>query len=249
MTTTQATTPARNGFGEVLDVMRSITSESDLWRLSDVLLAKVPNGTKGLQEIVDRASTEGVLGSLSMNTLRAYRTTAAVWAPDKRVPKVSFSAHREAERLNGGITAQRKLLLDVAKAAGGTDKVTVARVRDAVRAKSGKAAPAKRARPGAADPTTTTATGPLSVAGSALADLKDGGKLLIAAVTADSPVGKDLDALHNGTSKVLAHIEGLRMKQARAAKQPERAAASAKQAPKVVKQVAPAAKRNRLKGL
>jgi hypothetical protein len=219
--TQRATKPKPPNYSEVLDVIRSVTAESDMWHLSDTVLRIVPTGITGLRDIVDAASSQGILGKLSVDTLRAYRATAEHWPADKRMDGVSFSAHREAERLNAGLTAERQLLTNVAKANGG--KITVDAVRAAVRAKQGKQARQRPPRAGAAPAAAPGPKGP----DAALADLKDGGKQLIAAIDKNTS-NADLDKLRKGTSNVLGHIENLKMKRANARKSPAPTASAPK---------------------
>src|SRR5262252_625828 len=130
MSTTTTTAPAANGYGEVIDAMRSIQTEGDRWHLAESLVALIPTGASGFDKIIDKATQEGVAGSLSANTLRLYRDTASRWSEDQRVPNVSFSAHREAMVLPT-IPQAAKMLNDLAKNVG-PSKVTVAAVRKAV---------------------------------------------------------------------------------------------------------------------
>src|SRR5215472_10648050 len=98
------------GPDEVIEAMRSIHSESDRWHLAEALFKKIPSGLQGFQEIIDKASAEGVAGNLSVNTLRLYRDTASRWPANKRVADVSFSGHREVMALPGTVDGQAKLL-------------------------------------------------------------------------------------------------------------------------------------------
>lgn len=193
----------------VVDAMRSIVSESDRWHLAESLLATIPsgssNGVISFDSIVDAAAAEGVTGNLKPNTLRLYRDTAARWPSDRRVPNVSFSAHRESMNHKGGIDARVKLLELLAQSMGGGN-VTVAAVRRAVAVANGKA-------PTTAKVKSSAVSSSLDV----LADLKAGGKTLIAAIE-PSTTSADLDALHAGLTKVIAHVERLRAKAARKAK-------------------------------
>jgi hypothetical protein len=227
MTTTETTvaTPAANGNGfkmdAVIDAMRELHDEHDRWYLSEVLFEQIPAGLAGFSQILDKAKTEGVAGSLSVNTLRLYRDTASRWPADKRVKGITFSAHREAMNL-GDVTAANKMLRDLARQ-GGTGNVTVKRVREAVAVAQNK--PVRQ-------PSTTAnaKTKALDV----LNDLEAGAPLLIAAI---GPATDDaaLDKLHQGLTKAIAHVERLRAKAARkaaAAKKPAPATAKATAAKK-----------------
>ena len=202
---------------DVVDAMRSIVSESDRWHLAESLLATIPSGSSSgaisFDSIVDAAAAEGVSGNLKPNTLRLYRDTAARWPADRRVPNVSFSAHRESMNHSGGIDARVKLLELLAQTLGGGN-VTVAAVRRAVAMANGKA-------PATAKVKSSAVSSSLDV----IADLKSGGKTLISAIE-PSTTSADLDSLHAGLTKVIAHVERLRAKAAR------KAGAASKAAPK-----------------
>lgn len=213
MSTTATATPAPiPGGADVIDAMRSIQSEGDRWRLSDILLAEIPTGSAGFAEIIDAATAAGVAGNLSADTLRLYRDTANRWPEDKRVAGVSFSAHREVMVLDS-IAQRTKMLNDLSKNLG-AGKVTVAAVRKAIAVQSGKAPAAP------ASPNGPKAPGKVD----ALADALAGCPALIAATTAET----DLDKLHAGLSKALAHVDRLR------AKANQKAAAKARTAAKTV---------------
>jgi hypothetical protein len=240
--------PTTNGTTAVLDAMRSIQSESDRWRLAEALVAVVPKGTLGFNEIMDRATKEGVAGKLSVNTLRLYRDAAVRWPSDKRVEAVSFSAHREAMVMED-IRSASKLLKDLAHQLG-ADKVTVAQVRKAIAVKQGKPVPGSKAN-------STPASAAVGNYGEVVADLRSGGAKLIAAVPADG----DLDAIHAGLTKVIAHVEKMRAAAARkaasAAKKQAGSKAPAKSPSDIGKQAAAqkrtssrtAAKRGDMRGL
>lgn len=191
--------------GDVLDAMRSVQTESDRWNLAEALQKQVPTGLQGFSEIVDAATAAGVSGNLSITTLRLYRDAAVRWPASKRVPNVSFSAHREAMVL-ADIDQAAKMLGDLAKA-NGADKVTVSSVRKAIAVKQGKPTPAPR----------TTTTPKQQATLDVLGDLKNGAPQTIAAITAALPAA-ELDKLHAGLTKVIAHVERLRAKVARAQK-------------------------------
>jgi hypothetical protein len=89
--------------GDVIDAMRSIQTEGERWHLAEELATVIPKGdgegTVTFATIIDQATSEGVAGKLSVTTLRLYRDTAKRWPKSKRVPNVSFSAHRTAMTL------------------------------------------------------------------------------------------------------------------------------------------------------
>ena len=184
---------------DVIEAMRSIQTESDRWHLAEALAKQVPGGSEGFSEILDQATAEGVAGKLSLNTLRLYRDAALRWPADKRVANVSFSAHREAMVLES-IDAAAKMLADLAKNAG-AGNVTVAAVRKAIAVQQGKVTAA---------PAATTSQKAVDV----LADIKQGAPQLIAAIS-PATVTSELDQLHAGLTKAIAHVERLRAKAAR----------------------------------
>jgi hypothetical protein len=187
----------------VIESMRSVVTETDRWKLAEALQKAIPVGSSGFQEIVDKATAEGVLGGLTVNTLRLYRDTANRWPdPDKRIPNISFSAHREVMPL--GAADGRKLLEDMVRTSGPTS-ITVAEVRKNVKIKQGQTAP----------PRTTPAT-PAPMKGDVLVDLQQGGSQLIAAI-GNLQDGNQLDQLHAGLQKVIGHVEKLRAKVVRMA--------------------------------
>src|SRR5262245_745493 len=96
MATTNPTNGTSKKMHDVIDAMRDVQTEGDRWHLAEALVAMLPQGSNGFQEIIDQASAEGVVGKLSANTLRLYRDTANRWPANRRVANVSFSAHREA---------------------------------------------------------------------------------------------------------------------------------------------------------
>ena len=198
-----ATTPQK-ATSEVIDAMRSIQTESDLWNLADLLRLAIPEGQTGFVEIITRASDAGVDAGLSGSTLRAYRDTAKKWPKSRRIANVSFSAHREAERLigkdGGPVTPAADLLTAMVKQHG-AGKVTVAMVRKSVRAAQGKTK----------KPKASTAAAPSAKVSNVLVDLKAGAPELIAALTAATP---DLDQIHKGLNKALTHVDRLRAKRA-----------------------------------
>ena len=190
---------------DVVDAMRSVQTEADRWILAEALVELIPTGEGGFQEVIDRATSEGLLGNFTVNTLRLYRDTAKRWDKDKRVTDVSFSAHREAMSVKGDITAAAKLLAAQVKTVGAPAKVTASSVRKAVRLANGKA------------PLATAKTAPtVGPQFDLVADLKHGGKKLAAMIGPDTSVS-DLDSLHAGLNKVIAHVEKLRGKAARKA--------------------------------
>lgn len=192
----------------VLDAIRDIASDQDGWRLADVLVATVPNGVKPFADLLKRAQDAGIAGKLKVDTLRLYRDTAKHWPADQRVPGVSFSAHREAERLND-VDAAVKLLRDLAATSSGAANVTVTAVRSAVAVKRGHTPKPANA------PRTTTAPVAAAAGGSpwpiVLEDLRTGAPELCKALDKS---GINLDALHGGLSKALAVVEARRSKAA-----------------------------------
>ena len=208
---TPATDPAKQpGVADVIDAMRSIQTESDRWALAEALCKQIPEGAAGFDEIIDAATSAGVAGSLSVTTLRLYRDAAKRWPSDQRVPDVSFSAHREAMVLipeSGSTAVAAKMLGDLAKTQGAA-KVTVASVRKAVAVKQGKAIPSS-----GSSTASSTSTRALDV----LDDVKKGAPQLIAAIS-PATESDDLDKLHAGLTKAIAHVERLRSKAAAKAK-------------------------------
>jgi len=192
-------------YAGVLDAMRSIQAEGDLWHLADALVKVVPNGVRGFQDIIDEATNAGVVGKMSVHTLRLYRDNAKHWPPSTRVAKVSFTAHRQAATLGQGTTIEGKMLRDISSNLG-PSKVTVAEVKKAIAAKTGGKMP-----------TAAASTRKSGTRIDALADLAAGGTQLIAAIHASTP-SATLDQLQDGLNKVTAHVEQLRMRAARTAK-------------------------------
>jgi hypothetical protein len=200
MTTT--TTVTALTVTDVIEAMRSIQTESDRWRLAESLKTLIPSGLRGFQELIDQANSQGVAGNLSVNTLRLYRDTATRWPEDKRVPNVSFSAHREAMSLPT-IDAAVKMLDGLSKNLGSPAKVTVASVRKAIKVQNGTL-----------NPVTSTAVRPTSSKASTidvLADIKAGAPAIIAAVASTTTV-TELDAIKAGLQKAIAHVERLQAK-------------------------------------
>jgi hypothetical protein len=205
--TTTTTDAARlNG---VLDAMQSVQSEDDRWHLAEALHTLIKSGTNGFDKVLDAATAKGVSGGLSATTLRLYRDTAARWPSAKRVPGVSFSAHREAMVMiapDGSTQKAEKLLKDLAK--NGADKVTVKQVRQAAAISSGKTA---RAQAGAGK---TAAPKGFDV----LNDLENGAKQVLDSINSIGTDTARLDKVHAGVSKALARVEQLRAKAQRAKK-------------------------------
>jgi hypothetical protein len=221
---------------EVIDAMRELQSESDRWRLAEALHTLIPAGSTGFDELVDAAAKQNVGAGLSATTLRLYRDTATRWPAVKRVPNLSFSAHREA-MVMPSIDDAAKMLRQLS-AQLGAQQVTVSAVRQAITASQGGKRKAA-AQPGAAG---TTARSKVAV----IADLMKGGPELIAAIHGQLPAA-ELDQLHAGVSKVLAHVERLRAKAAK-----KQAPAKASPAPQSSRKPVQAAARKRagdLRGL
>lgn len=217
----------------VLDHMRDIQTEGDRWELAESLVVMIPKGSTGFNDVIDAATQEGVVGNLSANTLRLYRDTAVRWPQDKRVKNVSFSAHREA-MVMPSIDAAVKMLNDLVKTQG-ANKVTVAAVRKAVAINQGKQPKAQ----------TTNAPKSAPAGFDIVRDLRDnGGQGVIAAIGTGTDAAT-LDRLNESLAKVIAHVERLRAKQARAKAQAKGAAAKmpAKSEPAQAGTVKPAAKK------
>jgi hypothetical protein len=214
----------------VFTAMRHIQSETERWILADALFEAVPHGEYGLGDLLEEAKQEGVAGKLSVTTLRLYRDTANRWPVASRIPGVSFSAHREAEKgiKSLGATQVAKILQDMADA-NGPDKVTITAVRAAIAGRQGKSVTPK-------SPATFDA----------VADLKKGGGALIKTITASMSVS-DLEAVSDGLAKVMVHVNDLRAKAARnARKKAPKASTPAKvipitKAPAAAPEVAPVA--------
>jgi len=226
MATNANSVRAAKDMDAVLEAMRDVASEGDAWTLAERLLVLVPTGTSGFGDVIDRATKAGVAGKLSANTLRLYRDTANRWPSDKRVANVSFSAHREAMVLPN-ISEAAKMLSDLAKNNGGGSKVTVGAVRKAVAVKQGKKPPAGRGNTSGGSTASASFT-------TILHDLQvNGGATFIANIPSNL-ASADLDKLHAGLNKVVAHVERQRAKIARAEKAAtaKRAAAKATPAPK-----------------
>jgi hypothetical protein len=138
--------------------------------------------------------------------LRLYRDVAIRFPASKRVPLVTFSAHREAIAI-GDADKARAVLIELA-AKHGAAGVTVTTVKQAIGAATGNVAKATPKAAGKAQ----------SGYGDIAVDLSMGGKKFIAAL--DSMVatnGVTLDGLHTGISAVLTAVESMRAKAARKA--------------------------------
>lgn len=209
----------------VMDCMKDIQSEDDLWELADALKVLIPTGSSGFDKVIDQATTDGVVGKFKPETLRRYRDAAAKWPTDKRVEKVSFTAHREAMPL-GSIDAAKRLLEGMAKAPGGPGKVSAVNVRKAVASQNQGSNPTttrtRRASGGAA--------GQQSPVVNVLNDVKAGGQTLIQSIQSGMP-SSELNELKQGFNKVLTHIERLLNKATAKAQQSPKKAAPVTQAP------------------
>jgi hypothetical protein len=227
--TTTTAAPVNGQLTDVIDAMRDIQTEGDRWRLADRLATMIPTGASGFDRIMDKATQEGVAGSLSANTLRLYRDTSVRWPTAKRTVNVGFSCYREAERMldTHGIDEAVKLLENCV-AVQGAGKVTVASVRKAVAIKQNKVSPAAAQAAAASSATVSTTMKDV------LSDLSTGGQALIQAIPA-STSAPELDMLHAGLTKVLQHVERLRSKAAQKA-----SASKAQGAGKGTAQAAPA---------
>ena len=203
----------------VLERMRDLHDEADRWKLADELLRQIPSGGAGFAEIIAKATEQGVAGKLKEKSLQLYRDTAIHWPSDQRVTGVTFTAHREA-KVVGDTKAAHKLLTSLVKQHG-ADKVSVTRVRDAVRTAKG-ITPRRSSGRGAANKVP---------AFDVLADVKDGASQLIASIGSDTDADA-LDKLHAGLTKAIGHVERLRVKAARKASANKASAPVAKQAAK-----------------
>ena len=206
----------------VIDSMRDVSSEASRWELADALSSAIPTGPIGFEAIVKKAEEAGVLGNLSANTLRWYRDTAKIWPKSKRVPNVSFTAHREVERLkdkNGNFNSVLavKTLKDVQDKHG---KVSVTEVRKAVRLLQKPKGANNQKRGG------TPAPNPVVAAVDILLDIKAGSPKLIKSIGPNTTKA-DLDKLKSGLSKALGHVEALQQRQATKAAPTAKAAAPA----------------------
>jgi hypothetical protein len=199
---------------EIIEAMRSVAVGSDHWKLGEALAVQIPAGNGGFEEIVEEAKAAGVDAGLSPTTLRLYRDAAIRWPADKRIPNVSFSAHREVLPLED-VEARRKLLIDLVNQHGAAG-VSVGKVKAAVKA-------VRAAQAGAAVPVPSAKLTTEEVTAAALlADILAGSPLLIKAIGTGK--GHDLDKLHAGLNKALAKVDTLR------AKANQRATAAAKRA-------------------
>jgi hypothetical protein len=192
-------------FDTVCDALRDVHDEASLWTLSDELVKVAPKGVEAIEKVVAQAKVRGI-PTKSANTLRLYRDVAHRFPRGKRVPLVSFSAHREAIAV-GDTDAAQAILIDLAKKHG-EEGVSVATVKTAVQAALGKTP----------TPKSTTAKASTTYADIA-ADLCGGsGKKFIAEVdTLVTLPNVTLDGLHAGLTAVLTAIEAKRAKAARAA--------------------------------
>jgi hypothetical protein len=178
---------------ESLVALKDVQEENGLWALADAMVKENPSGDLAwFGRFHEEAVAEG-LEPKSVHTLRMWRDTAAHWPVGKRFDGVSFSAHRE--------TQDPTVMQKVVDSKGTPGAVTVTAVRNAQKAKSGKIVAPKKSAAGF----------------DAVADLEKGGKQLIAAI-ASSTSKDNLDRLHVGLSAVLAHVENLQVKAARASR-------------------------------
>lgn len=220
---------------DVIEAMRNVQTETERWRLAEALVVAVPSGTAGFEPILDQAKELGVRAGLTRNTLRLYRDAAKRWPAEKRVPNVSFSAHREAMVLP--TAAQRVKLLTQLADLNGADRVTVAAVRKAIAVQNANANGGGTGTPSA--PSAPPAkVNPLTVA---VDDLRRGGNGLAALLTQKTPAHA-LDDVHAGLTALLAHVEDLRGKAARRKATARKAAAPAP-APEVEAEAAPKPRR------
>jgi hypothetical protein len=199
-------------FDSVCDAIREVHDEASLWRLSDELVKVAPYGVDAVKRVVVEAKSRGI-PSKSVNTLRLYRDVAARFPAADRVPLVSFSAHREAIAV-GDATEARRILLELS-AKHGPEGVTVATVKAAIGAATGKVTPVR----GGSSSTGVTAATVQSLSYAEFgADLSNGGKKFLAHLDGMLSVPNvSLDGLHAGLSTVLAEVESRRGKAARKA--------------------------------
>jgi hypothetical protein len=190
---------------DLLNAMGAIQNESDRWELADQLAQIVPNGSFGFERIIDAATQANVVGAFSATTLRLYRDTSKNWPDDMRVKGVSFSAHREAERMPTMIEA-KKVLDDVLKTKGNPQSVSVQAVRQAVKVRKGVAPTAAPSQP-----TTPAVPGGHSAVtlSEVLTDIKGGSTKLINAIPNTTTLA-ELDKLQAGLKKLAEHIDRLR---------------------------------------
>jgi hypothetical protein len=192
-------------FDTVCDALRDVHDEASLWTLSDELVKVAPKGVEAVEKVVAQAKVRGI-PTKSANTLRLYRDVAHRFPRGKRVPLVSFSAHREAIAI-GDTDQAHDLLVDLAKRHG-AEGVSVTTVKDAVQKATGK---------------TPTTTPKAAKASTTYADIAtdlcvNSGKKFIAEVDTIVLLPKvSLDGLHAGLTAVLTAIEAKRAKAARAA--------------------------------
>jgi hypothetical protein len=224
---------------DVIEAMRSIQTEGDRWHLAEALRSQVPQGSTGFEEILDEAASAGVAGALKVNTLRLYRDTANRWPATERVPNVSFSAHREAMVLES-TKAAAKMLADLSKNLG-PHKVTVASVRKAIAIQRGNAVPAPAAKAAAS-------TNPAPNEAGIIPDLMKSGRYLIGAITPKDFTADELDQIGNGLTKVLAHVDRLRAKEAQKAQAAAKRQATPKKAPAAARKRTPAKPKADVKG-
>ena len=191
-------------YDSVCDAIRDVHDEQSLWHLSDELVKVAPNGVESVQAVVDQATVRGIPVK-SVNTLRLYRDVAHRFPASKRVPLVSFSAHREAIAV--GDVDQAKRVLEELVAKHGASGVTVTTVKQAIGAATGKVPTAPKGAPKAQSSFNDIAL-----------DLSSGGKKFIAALDQMVEVkGVTLDGLHAGLTAVLTAVESKRSRAARKA--------------------------------
>lgn len=198
-----STQTINKSFDTVCDALRDVHDEASLWRLSDELVHVAPQGVEAVQKVVDQATARGI-PTKSTNTLRLYRDVAHRFPVSKRVPLVSFSAHREAIAV-GDVDKAKRVLEELA-AKHGAAGVTVTTVKQAIGAATGKVKPTGKP--------VKVQSGYVDIA----VDLSNGGKKFIAAL--DEMVGVSgvtLDGMHAGLSAVLTAVEVRRSKAARQA--------------------------------
>ena len=258
----QPSTATNGKMTSVIAAIRDITTEGDTWKLADALAVLIPQGEKqaAFQEIIDKAASEGIAGKLTWNTLRVYRDVSANWPQDKRLPTVSFSAHREIlvatnpanDKYPKGqpITLDEKIkMLQQLEKSQGVGKVTVASVRKSIAVRAKKPINTK------ANPAPTPASAAQTSFASVLADIAAGAPKLIGAIPTTSTAG-ELDKYTAGFNSALTHIDSLRQKLARkqlagkqTAKQVPAAVKAAKPGGAVKSAAAPSKKLGDLRGL
>lgn len=125
----------RDRNADVVKAMGTVRSQEDRWVLADTLLEAVPTDSSKQSTMfkrIRRLAAEQGVSAYTESSLRQYRDTAAHWPKAKRIPGVSFTAHRKAL----GAEDPEALLKGLA-AAQGAGAVTVGMVAEARRIEEG----------------------------------------------------------------------------------------------------------------